>query len=167
MKIACIYKITNKITLEFYIGSTNNFYRRKIQHFSDLKNNKHRNQYLQNVYNKYGFDNLEMQILKPCLLEKLIEIEQYYINKLNPKYNISRIAGKTILSKESLEIVSKAKFKPILQYDLNMVFIKEWSGAQEINNILKINRVSIGKCCRLHKNNKTAGNYIWRYKQKN
>jgi group I intron endonuclease len=71
-----------------------------------------------------------------------------------------------ILSEETKQKQSKANQKVILQYDLNMVFIKEWSGAQEINNILKINRVSIGKCCRLHKNNKTAGNYIWRYKQK-
>jgi hypothetical protein len=69
-----------------------------------------------------------------------------------------------ILSEETKQKQSKANQKIVLQYDKNMIFIKEWSSAQEINKVLKINRVSIGKCCRLHENNKTAGGYIWRYK---
>ena len=43
-----IYKITNIITGYFYIGSTNNFNRRKLNHLHLPRNNKHHSIYLQN-----------------------------------------------------------------------------------------------------------------------
>ena len=34
--MACVYKITNKTTGRFYIGSTNNLQRRKKEHFGGI-----------------------------------------------------------------------------------------------------------------------------------
>jgi len=48
---------------------------------------------------------------------------------------------------------------PINQYDLQGNFIKEWGGAIDIFNELKIR---VTKCCK--KKGKTAGCFIWRYK---
>lgn len=38
----------------YYIGRSKNYQSRYAVHKSDLKKNKHRNRYMQNIYNKYG-----------------------------------------------------------------------------------------------------------------
>lgn len=89
-----IYQIRNVLNDGLYIGSTNNFRNRSINHKLDLKKNKHHSKYLQNAYNKYGKDNFEFTILAKCPINKMIELEQWYIDNLNPKYNMSLIAGR-------------------------------------------------------------------------
>jgi group I intron endonuclease len=42
---------------------------------------------------KYGYSNFSLDILEYCEKDVLIEREQYYIDTLNPKYNILKIAG--------------------------------------------------------------------------
>ena len=65
-------------------------------------------------------------------------------------------------SLESIELISISKFKPIIQYDKNMNFIKNWNSAKNAAEVLKINPQNISNCC---KNKlKTAGGYIWKYK---
>jgi group I intron endonuclease len=49
-----IYKIINIKNNKFYVGSAVNFSRRKTRHFSELRNNKHNNKYLQAAWIKYG-----------------------------------------------------------------------------------------------------------------
>lgn len=49
-----IYKIINVVNNKFYVGSSNNFSRRKTRHFCELRNNKHKNKYLQLSWNKHG-----------------------------------------------------------------------------------------------------------------
>lgn len=53
----------------------------------------------------------------------------------------------------------KKHYKPVLQYDLDGNFIKEWASQLEVYKILK---VDINNC--LKKRNKTSGGYQWRYK---
>lgn len=89
-----IYKITNKITNDFYIGSAINFKNRKWGHISSLRKNKHKNQFIQNSWNKYGeeafiFDIVEVVDKK----ENLIIQEQYWMDKLSPTFNLAKVAG--------------------------------------------------------------------------
>ena len=42
---------------------------------------------------KNGYSNFRLEILEYCELEILIEREQYYIETLNPEYNILKQAG--------------------------------------------------------------------------
>lgn len=49
-----IYKIINVVNNKFYVGSTVNISRRRARHFSELRNNRHNNKYLQSAWNKYG-----------------------------------------------------------------------------------------------------------------
>lgn len=103
-----IYKIANKITGDFYIGSAVNYERRISVHKNHLKNGKHHNPYLQHIFNKYGIDNLSFELIKHVKLkEDLIKIEQEYLDKLNPKYNIRTIADSNLGIKYS----EKAKQK--------------------------------------------------------
>jgi hypothetical protein len=60
---------------------------------------------------------------------------------------------------QTLSIVRK---KPIGQFTLSNVFIKEWKSATDASNILNIDRGSICKCC----NNgiyKSVSGYKWKY----
>jgi hypothetical protein len=52
--------------------------------------------------------------------------------------------------------------RPVLQYDLEGKFIKEWDGAITIKNELNISNVSIMQCCRGII--QTSHNYVWKYK---
>lgn len=60
-----------------------------------------------------------------------------------------------------IERSAKAKFKALLQYDLNMNLLKKWNSCKEAGETLKLNSKSISRCC-LGKR-KTAFGYIWKY----
>lgn len=57
---------------------------------------------------------------------------------------------------------SKDKIKPILQFDLEGNFIREWESLIEASKKLNINHGNI--CEVVLVNRKTAGGFIWRYK---
>lgn len=94
-----IYKIENIIDNACYIGSSNNYARRKRRHFDDLKSNQHHSIILQRAYNKYGADAFrifELEAFAFVSKEKTLEREQYYLDLLKPKYNVSKIAGSNL-----------------------------------------------------------------------
>ena len=102
-----IYKITNKITNKFYIGSSNNIKRRWDEHIRELNRNVHHNSYLQNAWNKYGEENFVFEIIELCNNDTQIEREQYWLDKTmcydkNIGYNLSKIASKVILSDNAI-----------------------------------------------------------------
>jgi NUMOD1 domain len=80
------------------------------------------------IYNaiiKYGHSNFSLDILEYCKPNELISREQYYIDTLNPEYNILKTAGSRLGKKLSYETKknigeinrsinkNKAKFKTI------------------------------------------------------
>ena len=91
-----VYSIKNRITNNYYIGSTTmSFLKRFHHHLSLLRKNNHKNQYLQNAWNKYGEENFDFSILEEIELSEQFQKEQEWINKLNPfgknGYNIERL----------------------------------------------------------------------------
>lgn len=99
-----IYSITNLINNKRYIGISQNYEDRKRVHLWALKNNKHKNEKLQNSVNKYGLNNFKFEILKRVETDNRIEalkIENYYIKKYdsyNNGYNKSLgFEGSTLL----------------------------------------------------------------------
>jgi hypothetical protein len=52
--------------------------------------------------------------------------------------------------------------KPILQYDLEGNFIKEWPSINNASFILNLNKTAISKCCR--KIIKQSGKFKWEFK---
>lgn len=68
-----IYHLSNSETGELYIGS-GVLQARRIQHFSDLRNNRHCNSLLQEVYNRNP--NFEFKIIAKCDKETALNLEQ-------------------------------------------------------------------------------------------
>lgn len=67
--------------------------------------------------------------------------------------------GKPIHSEEHL----KRMYKPVLQFDLQNNFIKEWESAKEASiSIGRPKSDDIGACCRGRQ--KTAFGFIWKFK---
>lgn len=113
-KIPGIYKITNSIDKRIYIGSSSCLRRRKNEHHKKLRKDIHRNPRLQNFYNKYGEESIKFQVILYCSKDSLLKIEQQYLDKLNPFFNICEVAGRTTgfsFSEEQRKQLSKAKKK--------------------------------------------------------
>ena len=55
--------------------------------------------------------------------------------------------------------------KKVLQYDKDGNFIKEWDCMRDAERQLGINCTNISACCRRKHKCRTAGGYIWRYKE--
>jgi hypothetical protein len=89
---AGVYEITNLITAYNYIGESTQMYRRKQLHFSVHSPNVIHcsNINLQEDMRKYSPDAFSFTILEQLPADKkiLLEREKYWINRLNPKYNI-------------------------------------------------------------------------------
>lgn len=71
-------------------------------------NGVHVNSHLQNAYDKYGNDSLEFEIIEYIeiddnIKETLLEREQFWIDTVNPEYNILPIAGSTLGFKHTEE----------------------------------------------------------------
>ena len=87
MKISGVYKITNTITGDFYIGSSNDVKRRWAEHKCQSKWNECPNSQLYQDIQKYGVDKFEFQVIEEVEPEKLKEAEQKFIETLKPTYN--------------------------------------------------------------------------------
>jgi len=85
LKSIGVYKI--KINDKEYIGSSCNIGHRLKHHLWSLDNLKHHNRTMQNLYNKYGKEEIYFTIVEECSDDILIEREAYYISTLNPYIN--------------------------------------------------------------------------------
>jgi group I intron endonuclease len=101
-----IYKIQSNIKPErFYIGSAYNLKERKRTHLKRLRYNKENkttkgaSPKLQAHFNKYGEDDLLFIIIEQFEFinkEHLLSREQYYLDTLNPWFNICKVAGSSL-----------------------------------------------------------------------
>lgn len=88
-KISGVYKITNKITGDFYIGSSTNIKKRWTYHRSLSVWIKHQpNSRLYKDMQEYGLDSFTFEIIEQTY--SLKEREQYWIEQLKPSYNSIR-----------------------------------------------------------------------------
>jgi hypothetical protein len=148
-----IYCIT--INNKQYIGSSINIKRRLIQHKSDLINNKHCNQILQNLYNKYlTFDFKILEILDVKNLNELTKKEKEYINRYKPKCNIQ-------------DPETNFCVKPVFQFDKSGKLINSYNSCEEA--ALKLN-ISVSNIQHAAQENErstlSAGSFYWSYKKK-
>jgi len=178
-----VYCILNNINGDCYIGSSINLYKRLNQHKNALCKGYHENQILLRSISKYGIDNFSFKILNYIFIidkELLSTKEQYYIDTLNPKYNILREAYRNSSYKHTDEAKEKIRRSgigritnnvSIIQYDIYHNIIKEWSSILSASKELHINKSNIGVTCKFYTNyytikRPTAGGFIWKYKDK-
>ena len=93
MEICAVYKITNTITGDFYIGSSKNVKQRWAVHKCQSVWKNYPNKQLYQDMRKYGVDKFELQILEEVEEDKLKETEQKFIETLKPTYNNYRANG--------------------------------------------------------------------------
>lgn len=87
-----IYQILNKENNKSYIGSSCTIKERWRRHKKDLRKGKHHSIILQRAWNKYGEKSFEFNILEYCEEAVILEREQYYLDLLEPIYNICKFA---------------------------------------------------------------------------
>ena len=102
-----VYKITNTVTGDFYIGSSVNLRGRLSHHRLALNGNRHANMHLQHSWNKYGENSFTFETLELCEQARVLEREQFYIDNKKPTYNILPIAGSCLGVKRSKETKRK------------------------------------------------------------
>ena len=90
MKVSGIYKITNTITNDFYIGSSNNVKRRWRNHKKPSKWKQYPNNQMYQDMQKYGLNNFVFEIIAEVEPEQLKKVEQQFIEELKPTYNNRR-----------------------------------------------------------------------------
>jgi group I intron endonuclease len=88
-----IYRWTNKSTGDIYIGQSTNLSARFIHYFNISYLTSKKQLIISRALIKYGYSGFSLEILEYCEKSVLLEREQYYLDKLNPPYNILKIAG--------------------------------------------------------------------------
>ena len=95
-KICGIYKITNTITNDFYIGSSKDVKRRWREHKKPSTWKKCPNNQMYIDMQEYGKDKFVFEILEVVEPEELKVTEQQFIETLNPTYNQMNAKGLNI-----------------------------------------------------------------------
>lgn len=109
-----IYRWNNLITNKSYIGSSISLGGRFSNYYSLAYLKKRVKKGSSIIYNsllKYGYNNFSLDIIEYCEPSVLINREQHYLDNLKPEYNISKIAGSrlgTKQSKETKQLISNA-----------------------------------------------------------
>lgn len=123
-----IYRWVNKINGKTYIGSSKNLGKRLRDYFNISFLEKKTEKGKSMVYIallKKGYSNFTLEILEYCDSADLLKREQYYIDRLNPEYNILKTAGSSLGFKHSDEI--RAKISNSLAGERNPMFGKTGS----------------------------------------
>jgi excinuclease UvrABC nuclease subunit len=100
-----IYKRTNNLNGKSYVGSSINLHRRIQEYFNperSLRELKRGESMLYKSFLKYGYKSFTLEILEVVNVDELnsteartllLSREQYYIDLLNPEYNILKVAS--------------------------------------------------------------------------
>lgn len=103
-----IYRWINEETGNTYVGSGMNLTKRIRSYYqvSELKKNP---RHINKALLKYGHDKFKLEILEYCDKDKLMEREQFYLDQLNPSYNILKQAYSLEGFKHSAETIELLK----------------------------------------------------------
>lgn len=112
-------------------------------------------------YNRYGGRGIkclitELELKELWFRDKAYEMEIPSIDRIN---NDGDYTFNNCRFLEHRENSAKDKRKPVIQYDLNGDFIKEWISLSEARRQLNIHHIDL--CC--NGKRPTAGGFAWRY----
>jgi group I intron endonuclease len=104
-----IYKWENKISRELYIGSAVYLNKRMLEYYREsyVTHSSRSKSIICYALIKYGYSNFSLSILEYCDKDKVITREQYYLDLLNPSYNILKYAYSSYGYKHILEAIKK------------------------------------------------------------
>lgn len=108
-KISAVYQIINTITNDRYVGSSVDVKRRWMQHNCKCFWKQCPNKKLYQDMQKYGPENFRFQILASVMPEHLKQVEQEFIDMLNPTYNVIYAKGNNPESNKKYEQSDKGR----------------------------------------------------------
>lgn len=92
MATSGIYSITNSVNGKKYYGSSVNMWQRQRQHWHALRRGKHSNPHLQAAWNLYGESSFTFALVEAVVVERLLAVEQSYLDGNSDGYNVSKSA---------------------------------------------------------------------------
>lgn len=150
-----VYLIFDKVrSRPYYVGkhngSNNNY----------ITGSKILNKYIQRFGLSVFFARFDKKVIEYCFIENLNNLEEKYIRDYKTK-----IYGGNLTWGGKWDIKYRVpKLKPVVQYDLQGNFIKEWEYVkQPIEQGVGTDYNGISACC-LGKQ-KSANGYIWKFKE--
>lgn len=134
-----IYRWINKLNNNTYVGSGLNLSKRISEYYneSELKRNPRP---IHAALLKYGYENFRLEILEYCRADELIKREQFYLDLLNPEYNILKYAYSLLGYKHTPENIAKFKLRKVSE-ELKDILSSVHTGkevSQEIRDKLSI-----------------------------
>lgn len=136
--ISVIYCIINIVNDKQYVGQTIDKDKRFKEHIKSLNGNYHYNKHLQRSWIAYGDDSFIFIVLENCPHRLLNEREQFWIDILNPEYNMAPVAGSMLYYKHTEE--AKVKMSEAHKGKIQSDKFKF-----EMSQRLKGNKFNIGK----------------------
>jgi group I intron endonuclease len=107
-----VYALICKVNNKFYVGSSVNLANRLLDYMQPAYLGIRASSPVIRAIVKYGYINFCFVILETCLLEHVLEREQFWLDFLKPEYNLSPTAGSTLgvfLSEETKSKMSLAQ----------------------------------------------------------
>jgi len=133
-----VYRWINTATNESYVGSSTNIAKRLKKYYcnSYLRSKilKHNSRIYKSIL-EYNYSNFNLEILEYCNKESLISREQYYIDLLNPEYNILKKAGSCLGFKHSPETLLKFKNREPATGHVTIVINNDNKHRREYNSV--------------------------------
>ena len=168
-----VYVLRNIETNKCYIGSTIMTFKKRMEHHLwNLRENKHKNQHLQNAWNKYGEGSFVFSILELCPVELLNQQEVYWIsyyNSMENGYNLCEggngIRGYKHTQKEIEKMIQIQKPKSVLQLDLVLNIVCKFASASQAAKSGYGQARTIKTICERKNHQKTLCGYIWVYEE--
>lgn len=136
-----------------YVGHSINLYNRISSYFMpSILNSKARK--VLRYLNKYGFNNIKLSIYimnESSTLEQVVELEQYFIDNLNPNLNVDLVASSSghhePMSQEMRDKLRKIRGTPVYLYnakDLTLQYIFE--SKQQTYTLINIHHNTLNDC---------------------
>ena len=107
-----VYRWTHLASEKCYVGSSVDLSRRLKNYYNisfltlEIKKNNSR---IYRALVKYGYSKFKLEVLEYCEPNILIDREQYYLDLLNPEYNILKVAGSRFGVKHSKASIEKMR----------------------------------------------------------
>ena len=147
-----LYKITNTLTNQSYIGRSIHIEQRWTEHIKGKGNKK-----LSEDFKKIGIHNFTFEILEECSdIQLLIEKEEYwikYFDSFNNGYNLNQ-------GGDNCEQATSKTKKQVFCYDLEGKYIKKYDSLSQAEKDLNISNSLISRAIKTEGRTKQ---YQWRY----
>jgi len=108
-----VYILINNKTKDFYIGSSLNLTKRMVSYYYYTNSDKLSRIVIIRAMKKYGLENFSLGILEFCKKDSEIclSLEQKWLDKYKPNYNVLNVAGNSFGFKHSIDTIIKLKQK--------------------------------------------------------